>query len=316
MSENKTGQVIKSTGSWYKVKSGNEIYQCKIRGKLRLNVAVKATNPVAVGDFVDFFVEQNQHEAVITNLHDRKNYIIRKSTNLSKQAHILAANVDLAILVITVDFPKTELVFIDRFLAAAEAYSIPVLIVANKYDLYEAEQLETLEFFELMYQSIGYQFLSVSVKTGKGIHALKTITAGKIIVIAGNSGVGKSSLVKALDESIDLKIGDISLANKSGKHTTTFAEMHETAFGAKIIDTPGVRAFGLYDFKNETVDHFFPEIFKLAASCKFGNCTHRHEPGCAVVAALEKGKLSPTRYNSYINILEGDDGKYREDVYK
>jgi ribosome biogenesis GTPase len=312
----KQGQVTKSTGSWYRVKAGTDFYDCRVRGKLRLNKNVKATNPVAVGDIVDFMVEDQSTEGVISALAERKNYIIRKSTNLSKQAHIIAANVDMAILVVTIDFPKTEIVFIDRFLAAAEAYSIPVLIAINKFDLYQKEHLETLEFYELMYNSIGYKTMACSVKTGKGIEELRQLMKGKVNVMAGNSGVGKSSLISALDPQLSLKIGQISEATKSGKHTTTFAEMFDTDFGAQLIDTPGIRAFGLYDFDDETVDHYFREIFKYSEHCRFGNCTHTHEPGCAVIEALDAGKISPTRYNSYLNILSGDEGKYREDQYK
>ncbi len=316
MRETKTGQVIKSTGSWYKVKSEGQYFDCRIRGKLRLKNYVKATNPVAVGDFVEFYIGKENNEAVISGLKNRKNYIIRKSTNLSRQAHILAANVDQAILVVTIEFPKTELVFIDRFLAAAEAYSVPVVLLINKYDLYDDEHLETLEFYELMYENIGYKTLSTSVITGRGIEELKQLMTGKLNVITGNSGVGKSSLINALDSDLSLRIGEISEANKTGKHTTTFAEMFETNFGARIVDTPGIRAFGLYDFDKEPVDHYFKEIFKFSEHCKFNNCTHTHEPDCAVVAAVDNGKISPTRYNSYINILSGDEGKHREDVYK
>ncbi len=316
MCEIKTGQVIKSTGSWYRVKSGNEVVECKIRGKLRLKGSVKSTNPVAVGDFVDFCWHAQKNAAVITEIHDRKNYIIRRSTNLSKQAHIIAANVDLALVVVTLSMPKTELVFIDRVLAAAEAYNIPAVLVFNKADIYDAETYEMMQIYQLMYADAGYTSLSTSIVTGEGINDLKKLMKDKLCVFVGNSGVGKSSLINTLAPNLNLKIGDISDTHLSGKHTTTFAEMFELPFGARIVDTPGIRAFGVYDFDKSEVSHYFKEIFRIGQNCRFNNCTHTNEPGCAVLEALENDEISPTRYHSYLNILLGDQGKYREDIYK
>ena len=316
MHQKKSGQVIKSTGSWYKVLSNEELYECKIRGKLRLKNSVKSTNPIAVGDFVDFKVDTQKREAVIYNIHERKNYIIRKSTNLSSRAHIIAANVDQALVVVTLSMPKTELVFIDRILAACEAYNIPASLVFNKTDIYDKETYEMMRIYQYMYADVGYASLSTSVKTKEGIEDLKGFMKGKLNVFVGNSGVGKSSLINSIAPELDLKTTEISNAHLGGKHTTTFAEMFETNFGAYIIDTPGIRAFGLYDFDKSEIAHFFKEIFKIGQNCKFNNCTHTHEPGCAVLQALDEDKISPTRYHSYLNILNDDEGKYREDIYK
>ncbi|MDO5570642.1 MAG: ribosome small subunit-dependent GTPase A [Bacteroidales bacterium] len=306
-----TGLVIKNTGSWYQVKClDNKIVSCKIKGNFRLK-GIRTTNPVAVGDIVDIDIN-SEGTAFITNIHERKNYIIRKSSNLSKQGHILASNLDLALLVITVNYPETSTVFIDRFLATAEAYRIPVHIIINKSDRYDEHDLNYVKALSYLYEGIGYSCHLVSAKNLDGIDSLKEVMKGKVSLLSGNSGVGKSTLINAVLPELSLKTGEISDVHNTGMHTTTFSEMFELEHGGYLIDTPGVKGFGTLDFQEEEVAHFFPEIFKISNECKFNNCTHRHEPGCAVLKALEEHRISESRYNSYLSILEDkSEGKYR-----
>lgn len=308
-----SGIVIKSTGSWYKVKPDNgQSIDCKIRGKFRLK-GIKTTNPVAVGDIVDYTIDNKTGQGIITNIHQRRNYIIRKSINLSKQAHIIAANIDKAILVVTLANPKTYTIFIDRFLMSAEAYRINSVIVFNKTDLYNNELIDEMDALINLYQNIGYQCLSVSAKTGLGINQLKDILKDKTCVISGHSGVGKSTLVNTIEPGLNLKTLEISTYHEAGKHTTTFPEMHELTFGGYIIDTPGIKGFGVIDMEKNEISHFFPEMFNVLKNCRFYNCTHNHEPDCAVKKAVELGQISQSRYTSYLNILNNDDDdKYRQ----
>lgn len=311
------GTVIKSTGSWYQVKTdeGNTI-QCRIVGKLRLR-GIKSTNPVAVGDVVDFKMEEGEETGVITEIHDRKNYIIRKSVNLAKQTQVIAANLDQAILIVTLDFPKTYPRFIDRFLVTAEAYDIPAVLVFNKIDLYDDAALDELEFYTYAYEDAGYTVLHTSVPGDLGIDELKETLAGKTSLLSGHSGVGKSTLVNTIEPTLDLKTNSISDTHHQGQHTTTFAEMFELSFGGNIIDTPGIRGFGLVDMEKEELGDYFPEIFRIKDQCKFNNCLHLEEPGCAVKVAVEAGDLAYTRYDSYVNFVNGtdEDETYRKDIY-
>lgn len=306
------GIVIKSTGSWYIVRTDdNKIVECKIRGKFRTK-GIKTTNPLAVGDYVDFTLDEKTNQGVINKRHDRKNYIIRKSINLSKQAHVLAANVDQAILMVTLAYPKTYPEFIDRFLVSAEAYHIPAIIVFNKIDLYSEEQKAELTALKSIYENIGYKCVEISAKQKEGIQVIDEILSNKISVIAGHSGIGKSTLVNAIHPGLNLKTTEISEYHESGKHTTTFPEMHYLNNGGYLIDTPGVKGFGVIDIEKEEVSHFFPEMFELLPQCQYNNCTHTHEPKCAVKKALENKEISLTRYKSYISILTSEeDEKHR-----
>ena len=311
----KTGTVIKSTGSWYTVKENDRIYNCKIKGKFRTKGFV-ATNPLTVGDRVDFIVKKEEETGLITKLHDRKNYIIRKSINLSHKAQIIAANVDHAFLVITIKMPVTHPIFIDRFLVSAEAYNIPTTLIFNKTDIYDETEREKMQELIDIYGSVGYDSMKVSAKTKEGIDVLKEQIKNKVSVFAGNSGVGKSTLVNTIDPAFKLKTAEISEYHKKGKHTTTFSEMFEFYFGGYIIDTPGIKGFGLVDLEDENLSTYFPEMLKLQGECRFYNCTHTHEPSCAVIMAVRENKISLSRYKSYLSMLEGDSGKYREDIYK
>lgn len=303
------GVVIKSTGSWYLVRNDKgEQVQCRIRGKLRLKGS-RTTNPVAVGDLVE--LEKGSDGYVIARIGERRNYVIRKSTNLSKESHIIAANVDLALLIATIDHPETSTVFIDRFLATTEAYRIPAAIVFNKTDLYNETALNRLEELKSLYESIGYPVLAISASRGDNLEEVKNLLKDKITVLSGMSGVGKSSLINRIEPELHLKTALISEAHDTGKHTTTFAEMFELKEGGYIIDTPGLRSFGMIDMQKEEISHFFPEIFRTASQCRFYNCTHTHEPGCAVIEALRQGKISESRYWSYLSILEDSGEKYR-----
>ena len=310
-----TGRVYKSTGSWYTVKTPlGEFYQCRIKGKFRIK-GIKSTNPIAVGDMVDFELETNNDEVsgIIYNIHDRKNYIVRKSVNLSKQTHIISANIDQVFLMITVDNPPTFTTFIDRFLVTAEAYSITTVLLFNKIDTYNADTLLEVKYLAHLYRKIGYECIGVSAKTGKNVDKVKTLMRDKVSMFSGHSGVGKSTLVNAIEPSLDLKTQEISLQHMQGQHTTTFAEMFDTSFGGKIIDTPGIKGFGVVDMDKEEVGDYFPEIFRLKKDCKFNNCLHLHEPKCAVKEALENDEMAYSRYKSYVQILEGDEEHYRTD---
>jgi ribosome biogenesis GTPase len=310
----KTGIVIKSTGSRYSVKSESEIFQCSIKGKFRIS-GIKTTNPVAVGDIVEFDISETENLGVIKKIHERKNYIIRRSVNLSYQAQIIAANIDEAVLLVTLINPKTYPEFIDRFLASCESYGIPAIIVFNKIDLYDAKTKAESEDLIKIYQNIGYSCFEISVKEKINLETIFEHLKGKTIVFSGNSGVGKSSLLNLLQPDYLQKTGNVSDSHGKGKHTTTFAEMFE--FGDyRIIDTPGIKSFGLDDFKKEDVTGWFPEMFLLQKQCRFYNCTHVKEPGCAVKEAVDAGTVSASRYRSYLSILDEKDGKYREDLYK
>ncbi|HBK71159.1 MAG TPA: ribosome small subunit-dependent GTPase A [Flavobacteriaceae bacterium] len=311
-----TGVVTKSTGSWYTVrtKQGNSI-DCRIRGKFRIK-GIKSTNPVTVGDVVDFDMEEGNKNGIISNIHDRKNYIIRKSVNLSKQTHIIAANIDQVFLLVTLDNPPTFPAFIDRVLATAEAYSIPAVLLFNKIDQYDAISLSKKDALEEIYKKIGYQCLDVSATEKINIDKLKALMKDKVSMFSGHSGVGKSTLINAVHPKLNLKTKETSLQHKQGQHTTTFAEMFSLPFGGYIIDTPGIKGFGVVDFQKEEISGFFPEFFALKQYCKFNNCLHVNEPNCAIKDALEKGKIAQSRYNSYLQIIEGEHENYRVDQYE
>lgn len=305
------GTVVKSTGKRYNVRTvSGEIVICTIKGKFRTR-EIKTTNPLAVGDQVTFIREAEQGEGVITDLEPRRNYIIRKASNLSHEAQIIAANLDQAIVMVSMVNPETPPEFIDRFLVTAEAYSIPAIVMFNKIDIYDEEESDRREYFAKLYEGIGYSTISVSVTTGRNTELLVTLLREKVSLLAGNSGVGKSSLLNRLNPALKLKTKEISDYHRQGKHATTFPEMHMMPFGGSVIDTPGIRGFGVIDLERGEKYHFFPEIFREAANCRFNNCLHLNEPGCSVLEALNKGTISFTRYRSYISILEGDDGKYR-----
>jgi len=300
------GIVIKSTGSWYSVRlSDGEQIEARIKGKFRLK-GIKSTNPIAVGDNV-ILKEEDDGTAVISGIEKRKNYIIRKSVNLSKRSHILAANVDQAILIVTLSQPKTYTEFIDRFLVSAEAYHIPTVIVFNKIDVYSDEEKDELAFLKHCYEKIGYKCLTVSATEQTNIEAVKEVMKGKTSVISGHSGVGKTTLLNTIEPSLDLKTSEISEMHAQGKHTTTFAEMFELHFGGYLIDTPGIKAFGLIDFKKEELSHYFLEMRALLKDCHFNNCVHINEPKCAIKNALENNEISAFRYNNYVSIYNGDD---------
>lgn len=305
------GLVIRNTGSWYQVKTEEgSVIDCKIKGNFRLK-GIRSTNPVAVGDYVQI-ITNSEGTAFISEIEDRKNYIIRRSSNLSKQSHIIAANLDQCFLIVTVNHPETSTIFIDRFLASAEAYRIPVKLLFNKIDCYNEEELRYLNGLINLYTYIGYPCYKVSALTGEGIDQLKAEMWGKVTLFSGNSGVGKSTLINAILPDLNVKTGEISTYHNKGMHTTTYSEMFPTENGGYLIDTPGIKGFGTFDMEQEEVGHYFKEIFEYSAQCKYNNCTHVHEPGCAVRAAVEQHLISESRYTSYLNMLEDkEEGKYR-----
>ncbi|MGI6218734.1 MAG: ribosome small subunit-dependent GTPase A [Bacteroidaceae bacterium] len=313
MEKEQTGEglIIRNTGSWYQVLTQDgKIVDCKIKGNFRLR-GIRSTNPVAVGDHV-FITGAGDNTALITEIRDRKNYIIRKASNLSKQSHILAANVDLSLLMVTVSRPETSTTFIDRFLASAEAYNVPVVILFNKIDELSPEEEKYLQGLVYLYETIGYKCLRISALKEEGIAELQDLIAGKITLLSGHSGVGKSTLLNALIPGVHQKTAAISETHQSGMHTTTFSEMFPLPQGGYLIDTPGIKGFGTFDFEKEEVGHYFPEIFRTSAHCRFNNCTHRNEPGCAVLKAIEEHQISISRYNSYLSILDDqEESKYR-----
>lgn len=309
MSVKGTATVVKHTGSHYLLAHlpSWDLFPAVLRGKIRLKGST-ATNPVAVGDIVEYEVEGDS--AAITKVLPRKNYIIRKSTNLSRQSHIIAANIDRAFLIVTLDFPQVKLPFLDRLLVTCEVYNVPATIVLNKCDLYGPEHQDMLEAFHEIYEGAGYQVVEVSAQTGQGVDQLRNMISGTVSLFSGVSGVGKSSLIKALDPSLEPRVGDISDAHEQGRHTTTFYEMYSLTSGGFIVDTPGLRGFGLVDLKKEEIALYFPEMLKFAQDCRFAPCTHTHEPGCAVKEAVEASEISYDRYSSYLGMLE-EEGKYR-----
>ena len=305
------GFVIKNTGSWYSVKTDDgKVVECKIKGNFRLK-GIRSTNPVAVGDHVEIALNQ-EGTAFITHIDERRNYIIRKSQNLSKQSHIIAANVDQAFLIVTVNYPQTSTTFIDRFLASAEAYSVPVVLVFNKRDILSDDERHYQQSMVHLYETIGYECREISAATGEGVEGLHKLLKGKITLLSGNSGVGKSTLINQILPEANLRTAEISDAHNTGMHTTTFSEMLELPEGGYIIDTPGIKGFGTFDMEPEEIAHYFRDIFALGYDCRFSNCTHTHEPGCAVLAALEDHRLAPSRYTSYLSMLDDhDEDKYR-----
>jgi ribosome biogenesis GTPase len=306
------GLVIKNTGSWYQVNTGEgKLVECKVKGNFRLK-GIKSTNPVVVGDYVWIALNQ-EGTALITQIEERKNYIIRRSSNLSKQSHILAANLDQCMLVITVSYPETSTTFIDRFLASAEAYRIPVKLVFNKTDIYNEDELRYLDGLVNLYTYIGYPCLKISALNGEGINQFKEELKEKVTLLSGHSGVGKSTLINAILPGVNIKTGEISSYHKKGIHTTTFSEMLPLAEGGYVIDTPGIKGFGVFDMEKGEIGHYFPEIFKMSDNCRYNNCTHRQEPDCAVRKAVEEQRyISQSRYISYLSMLEDkDDDKYR-----
>lgn len=329
------GIVYRSTGSWYEVKGDDgATYSCRIKGKFRIQ-GIKSTNPVAVGDKVDFEIEKKGDEeiGIIHVIHDRENYIVRKSVNLSKQTHIIAANIDQVFLLITLNNPPTFTSFIDRFLVTARAYHIPVILTFNKVDTYNDDQtasvidpetgeammamtqLDDVRYLMNLYQSIGYQCMAISAHTGKNIELVKKQMLGKTSMFAGHSGAGKSTLANALQPGLALKTKEISDQHKQGQHTTTFAQMFDLDFDARIIDTPGIKGFGVVDMEKEEIGNYFPEIHEIKSQCKFHNCLHIEEPKCAVKVAVESGAIAQSRYDSYVQIVNGDDDHYRGDKH-
>ena len=306
------GRVVKNTGSWYTVLTDDgQLIESKVKGNFRLK-GIRSTNPVAVGDRVEL-VANAEGTAFITAIEDRRNYIIRRSQNLSKQSHIIAANVDQAFLVVTVDFPQTSTTFIDRFLASAEAYRVPVVLVFNKTDLLDADLLRYQQMMMALYENIGYHCVAISAETGEGIETLRPLLQQKITLLSGNSGVGKSTLINRLVPDANLRTAEISDAHNTGQHTTTFSEMISLPDGGWLIDTPGIKGFGTFDMEPEELTSYFPEIFRFSKDCRFSNCTHTHEPGCAVLQALEDHFIAQSRYQSYLSMMEDKDGsKYRE----
>lgn len=312
------GIVYKSTGSWYTVKAEDgKFYNCRIKGKFRIK-GIKNTNPVAVGDYVEFDLEENIDEVigVIKHIEERENYIIRKSVNLSKQTHIIAANIDVAFLLVTLNNPPTFTTFIDRFLVTAEAYGIKAILLFNKVDAYSQEEKDEILYLMAMYREIGYTCIPISAKSGKNIEKVKELMIDNTSLFSGHSGVGKSTLINRLEPSLELKTSAISEQHLQGQHTTTFAEMFDLSFNARIIDTPGIKGFGIVEIEKEELGDYFPEFFERKSECKFNNCLHVEEPKCAIKEALDEDEISWSRYKSYLQMLEGEDEHYRVDIYK
>jgi ribosome biogenesis GTPase len=307
----KKGIVYRSTGSWYTVQSEGVFYECRIKGKLRLK-GIKSTNPVAVGDWVYFEVDShaNANEGNIIKIEERQNYIVRKSVNLSKQTHIIASNIDQVFLIVTLNNPPTFPAFIDRFLVTAEAYQIPAIILFNKIDTYSKLELEEITLLQKTYENIGYSTYLISAIQDEGIEKVKELMQDKVSMFSGHSGVGKSTLVNAISPSLDLKTAAISKQHQQGMHTTTFAEMFALSNGIKIIDTPGIKGFGVVDMLPEEIGNYFPEFYVRKSNCKFHNCIHVNEPNCAVIESVEKGEIAFSRYSSYTQMME-EDSPYR-----
>jgi ribosome biogenesis GTPase / thiamine phosphate phosphatase len=305
------GVVLKSTGSNYKVLNDKgDVLDCSVKGKLRIK-ELRTTNPIAVGDNVLFDFDKKNNSGIITEVLDRRNYILRKASNLSKHSQIIAANVDQVFLIITIVLPETPVEFIDRFLITAEAYRVEAIIVINKTDIYDMHEIEKMKYIESMYTKIGYECIPISVREKRGLERLKTLMKDKISLVSGNSGVGKTTLLNTFDPALRLKTDEISDYHKQGKHITTFPEMHRMPFGGFVIDTPGIRGFGVVDMERNEIYHFFREIFRISKECRFNNCLHLDEPGCAVRNGVEKGDIDFLRYRSYLNIMDGDNRKYR-----
>ena len=313
-----TGIVYKSTGSWYTVKTAEGVfYKCRIKGKFRIK-GIKSTNPIAVGDVVDFTIEEknNEETGVIHKIHDRMNYVVRKSVNLSKRIHIIASNIDQVFLLITLNNPPTFTSFIDRFLATTEAYNVKTVLLFNKVDSYNEEEVLEVKYLANLYRNIGYECIGVSALQGKNVDKVKEMMLNKTSMFVGHSGVGKSTLVNTIEPSLDIKTQQISSQHSQGQHTTTFAEMFDLSFDAKIIDTPGIKGFGIVDMEKEEITDYFPEFFALKQDCKFNNCLHIEEPHCAVKEALDNDEIAFSRYKSYLQMIEGDEEHYRVDEYK
>lgn len=307
-----TGIVIKNTGSWYVVRTDDgRLFSCKVKGNFRLR-GIRSTNPVAVGDIVQF-VDNGDGTGLIAEVCNRRNYIIRKASNLSKQSHILAANVDQVLLLVTIAHPETSTTFVDRFLATAEAYRVPVVLVFNKTDLYDATESHRMEQLIGLYQSLDYPCIACSALRGEGIEVLRDLLKDKTTLLSGNSGVGKSTLLNALIPGLEARTEEISLSHDTGQHTTTYSELFDLPTGGSLIDTPGIKGFGTFDIERTELGHYFREIFQIGQGCRFQDCTHTHEPGCAVLQALEDGRIAQSRYSSYLGMLDDkDEDRYRK----
>ncbi|MDD2960897.1 MAG: ribosome small subunit-dependent GTPase A [Muribaculaceae bacterium] len=306
------GLVVKNTGSWYIVEcEDGSLANCKIKGNFRIK-GIRTTNPVAVGDRV-VITQNGDDSAFITSIEPRRNYIIRRASNLSKESHIIASNIDQAFLIVSFKEPLTSTTFIDRFLATSEAYRVDTILVINKIDILDADEIEYAEAVKNLYETIGYGVVMVSAKTGEGISELQKLMKDKTTLFSGNSGVGKSTIINCILPDLNIKTGDVSTTHHTGMHTTTFSQMYRLESGGYLIDTPGVKGFGTIDFKSQEVAHYFPEIFKISENCKYNNCTHTHEPGCAVLKAVEEAYISGSRYSSYLSIMEdSSEDKYRK----